>query len=447
MDTIRNMFQRFKENAFWKSVAALSTGQIVSLLVNILTIPILSRIYSKEAFGEFAIIVSTAGIIIGFIGLGLGSAIMVPKTNEESEDILVSLFTIQVMITSFLAVVFLVFNDYFSLFNLSIPYYLGILFLFFYILLSSLSSLMAVYMNKLKQNKVLMFNPIIGALSLVVIKIPFGLVGLDSVGLFISTIVASLLINVHLLRVRNPFKRRFSLKKTIHVFKTYRHFVLFQYPANLLNQLAVQFPNQYINSKFGTTGLADLDMSNRVIQQPLSLITSPIQTVYFRVASERYKNGEEIADFTYSFIKKALILGIIPVLLLSTLGEEIFGFVLGVQWKEAGKIAAVLSLSYLFYFTYGCITYARVIMNKQKSNLFSTSLNLVVTVFFILGSYHFFGTYISLIYAVSFSSVMFNVLNIFITLKLMNKHYLRFLFIALLYIFVIFIILIFKYFI
>lgn len=447
MKLIKSIFDNIKNNSFWKSVTALSSGQIISLIINILTIPILSRIYPKEAFGEFAIIVSTAGIIIGFIGLGLGSAIMVPKTAEESEDILVSLFVVQVTITTVIAILLLITSEYYSFFDLSIPYFLGILFMYFYILLSNLSSLMAVYMNKLKQNRVLMLNPIIGAVSLVLIKIPFGLLNLDSIGLFVSTITATLLINIHLLRVKNPFKRKFSFKKAFQVFKTYKSFVIYQYPANLLNQLATQFPNQYINNKFGNSSLADLDMSNRVIQQPLNLIISPIQTVYFRVASEKVKNGEEIATFTYSLIKKALILGIIPVLLLTVLGEEIFGFILGEQWSIAGQIAAIMALNYLFFFTYGSITYARVIMNKQKSNLVSTIINIIITLVLIIGAFHFIGTNTSIIYAISIAGIIFNIMNIYITLKILNKNYLKFLIISFLYVTIVITIHLFKYYV
>lgn len=433
MINLRQFFINLKSNSFWKSVTALSAGQIISLIINIATIPILSRIYPKDAFGEFAILVSTAGIIIGFVGLGLGSAIMVPRNNDESEDILVSLFIIQTIITTIIVLIFLLLSNHFRIFNISISYFVAIIFLYFYIILTNLSSLMAVYMNKLSQNKVLMFNPIIGAISLILIKIPFGLIGLDYIGLFISTISALLLINIHLLRVKNPFLRRFSFKNTISIFKAYRNFVIFQYPANLLNQLTVQFPNQFIANTFGNTKLADLDMSNRVIQQPLNLIISPIQIVYFRVASEKVKKGEDISKFTYSFIKKALIIGLIPVLLLTLKGEEIFSFVLGVQWSQAGHIASILSLSYLFFFTYGCITYTRVILNKQKSNLISTLINIFVTLILIFTAYRIFGTYISVIYAYSISSVIFNISNIFITLKILRKNHLKFLIISIIY--------------
>lgn len=433
-------------NSFWKSVTVLSAGQIISLLISILTIPLLARIYTKAAFGEFAIIVSSAGIIVGFIGLGLGSAIMAPKSDEESEDILVSLFTLQIFITSIMLIVLLSISGIYQMFTLTIPYWAGLIFMFFYILLTNLSSLMTVYMNKLNKNRVLMLNPILGAVSLVIIKIPFGLLGLDSIGLLLSTIFSGILVNINLLRVKNPFFRRFSIKKTINIFKTYKKYVIYQYPANLLNQLAVQFPNQYIGRQFGNESLADLDMSNRVVQQPLNLVTSPIQTVFFRVASKKVQDGEDISTFTYSFVRNAMIVGILPLFLLSMFGEQIFGFVLGAQWGEAGKIAAIMSLSYLFFFTNGCITYARVVMDKQKSNLITTFINILITVGLMVGAGLVFQSLISMIYAYSIASVIFNVMNIFITLKILNKNQYRFLAISFVYIVVISLILFFKYF-
>lgn len=305
---------------------------------------------------------------------------------------------------------------------------------------------MSVYMNKLDRNRVLMWNPIIGAAFLVLIKIPFGLFGLDSIGIFISTIASSLLVNIHLLRIKNPFKRRFSFKKTISIFKTYKKYVLFQYPANLLDQFSVQFPKQYIGYQFGNASLADLDMSNKVVYQPLSLIVAPIQTVYFRVVSKKIQNGEEISSFTYSLVKKAMIIGIVPIILLTFFGEAIFGFVLGDQWRLAGQVSAILSLSYLFFFASGCITYARVAMGKQKANLIINVINIALTIGLLVGAYFLYGTLLSVICAYAIVSTIFNILNIFITLKILRKNHIRFLIVSLIYVAVTIIILLVKYF-
>lgn len=447
MKFLNKYFIRLKNNSFIKSVAALSTGQIISLSINILSTPLLSRIYPKESFGEFAIVVSSAIIIIGIIGLGLGSAIMVPKTNEESEDIIVTVYTIQFFLATILMVILLLISPYYQVFNLSIPYYIGIILMYIYILSTTLSNLMMVYINKLKKNKALLVNSLIGVISLLLFKIPFGLLKLDFIGLFSATILSSVIVNVHMLRITNPFKRRFTLNKTIQIFKTYKSFVLYQYPSNLINQFTSQFPKQYIGNNYGSINLADLDMSNKVIQQPLSLIASPTQTIYFRTASEKFKNGEDIADFTYCIVKIAMILGSLPILLLVLFGEPIFGFVLGKQWTDSGKIASIMALSYLFTFIYGCITYARVIMNKQKSNLISTILNFIITVCLLIIANLIFGTFISIIYAYAVASIIFNVMNIFITLKILNKNYIKFISFTSVYILIVGTIILIKYFI
>ena len=185
-----------------------------------------------------------------------------------------------------------------------------------------------------------------------------------------------------MLIAQNPFKNKFSFSKTISIFKKYRKFLIYQYPSNLLNQFGSQFPKQYISASFGNIELADLDMSDKIVNQPLGLIASPIQAVYFRTISEKYKRGEDIGEFTYKLVIASLILGIIPVLLLLFMGDSIFAFVLGSEWSFAGRIAGILSVSYTFNFIYSCITYARVVINQQKSNLVTTIINIILTVVF-----------------------------------------------------------------
>jgi len=118
-------------------------------------------------------------------------------------------------------------------------------------------------------------------------------------------------------------------------------------------------------------------MCNKVFQMPLNLIITPIQTVYFRKAVEMKDSTKELSDFSFGFIQKFMLLALIPVILVMSFGESIFGFVLGQQWHESGLIAAIMCPYYFFYFCNSCMAYLRVSIGKQKINLVMTVAQLV----------------------------------------------------------------------
>ena len=57
-------------NGFFKSVLKVGSGNLIGQGIAIITTPILSRIYNDIAYGDRAMIVSTAAIIINLSTLG-----------------------------------------------------------------------------------------------------------------------------------------------------------------------------------------------------------------------------------------------------------------------------------------------------------------------------------------------------------------------------------------
>lgn len=433
---IKNIILKLKNNPFWKSVATLSAGQIIAQLINIVSIPIISRIYSKTAYGDFGIVTSTATIIVGFIGMGLSSAIMVPKTKEESKTIFKVTYFLQFILSLLICAVIIIISFKIKLFETQIPYFLAIIIMFLYICLSSLSSLMNIYVNKLNMNKVLFFNPLIGAMSTLLITLPLGLLGLDIIGLYIANIVTLIIVNAHMLTRANPFKGKFNFADIKNVFIKYKHFVIYQYPANLMDTFTLQAPNQILSNNFGNAALGDYAMCNKIFSMPMSLISAPIQTVYFRTASQKYRDGEDIADFTYSLVMKIMLLAIIPIITLMSFGETLFSFILGSQWKVAGTLASILALQYVFSFCYNCITYCRVCINKQKINLYTSIAQVVTIVSSLLIGALFFKSLIGTISCFAVANLIFSIINIAINFYCLKKYTFKFVTRAILFCFI-----------
>lgn len=433
MPIFSSLWEKLRRSEFWKSVATLSAGQIIAQMINLISIPIISRIYSKDAYGEFGIVTSTAIIVIGFIGMGLGSAIMAPESDEESEKIFRTSFSIQVILAFIICNGMLLIMPFYRFFTSKIPYPAALLIMFTYIILTALSSLLNVYINRLKMNKVLFINPLITASSNVLLTLPLGLLGFDYIGLYAAGIVSLLIMNLQMLRRANPLKKMPSVSEALFVIKKYKDFVIYQYPSGLMGTFTTQMPNQILAKSFGNQALGDYAMCSRVFGMPSQLIATPIQTVYFRTVAQKYRSGENIADFTYSLISKILLVGIIPIILLMAFGKEIFAFVLGDKWGSAGTIAAILALQFLFIFCYSCITYCRVVIEKQKVNLYTTIFQFVIIIASLIMGIGVFKTLIGTITCFALANLIYNIVNIAITFYCLKKYAIRFLIFSIIY--------------
>lgn len=79
---------REKPVTFWpdiplKNLAVLISGNVLGYGINILFLPVISRIYSPDQLGEYDLILSSGRFAMDFISLGLIIAIMLPKEEKR----------------------------------------------------------------------------------------------------------------------------------------------------------------------------------------------------------------------------------------------------------------------------------------------------------------------------------------------------------------------------
>lgn len=427
MNILKNAIQKIKTSDFWNSVIKLSAGQIISQVIVLLATLILSRIYTNSDYGDFGIITSTAAIVISGVSLALGSAVMIAKDEEESQKVFCVAFYLQLFLTALVTVVIISISSYKQLFVTAINYNLSVILMFLYVVFNILSTMLKIYINRLKLNKILIWNSLITSFCTVLISIPFGLLKWGFSGLLIAAIMANVLSSIHMLRAANPIKLFPKIKDYIYVIKNFRRFILFQYPSNLMGTTAAQLPNQTLSDIFGNNALGSYGMCNRIFQLPMNLLASPIQTIYFRTVATQHKNFEAISDFTYSLIKKFMFVTFFPIIIIMSLGEPIFSFVLGKQWSDSGLIASIMALYFLFFFCNSCITYLRVTIGKQIINLLMTIFQLILGVAAIFISKKYFNTVIGTITVFAVINTLFNIVDIFINFCCLRKNAFKFL--------------------
>ena len=213
-----NLLEKIKGNTILRSVSILVSGNIIGRLIALFTLPIVSRLYSLEDFGENGVIIATAGIIVNLGGLGLNSAVMAPDNDKESCIIFKVAFYSASSIYFFLFVVFLVLSPWYELVQTSLPYLITCLLIFLLAFSSQLNSLLNIYVNRKGMNRVLFNNAIISAVSTLFITIPFGVMSFGVIGLVGAALISGLVCALQMIYYANPFKEKIIWSDFITIF-------------------------------------------------------------------------------------------------------------------------------------------------------------------------------------------------------------------------------------
>lgn len=432
---INYLVEKMKKSEFFKSITILVSGNVIAQLITLITVPIVSRIYSQEAYGEFSIMISTAAIVGSFASLGLTSAIMIPKEESKAQAVVSTAFVTQFVISTVFFIVSIMLIPYVHFFTTKVSYPIACILLYIYLILTNMAAILSTYVNRQKKYKVLFWNSLIGSLATLLITLPLGILGWGSTGFIIAAICSAIISNTQMVIRSNPFKRLILVKEMVAIYKEFKEFIIYQFPANLIANLVIQLPNQTFSASFGNIALGGYAMCQRLLGYPLNIIGAPIGTVYFRTASQYFREGKNIGEFTFSLIRRVMMVAFIPLVLLMSFGDKLFMFVLGSKWEEAGLFASVLALQYVLMFCNLCIAYNLVAINRQKTNLVISGVQFImVGVSIFIGLFFFKNMYSTLI-CFAIGNTAFQTLKISINLYYLNKtFFIKFIFFAILYI-------------
>ena len=109
--------RKIDSSPFLKSVVVLFSGNVFANLISLLSIPILSRIYSDIAFGDYAIVISTATIVNGISTLGLTSAIMIPVEENKAKSVFTTAWISHILVSTFCFVLALILLPVYSIYS------------------------------------------------------------------------------------------------------------------------------------------------------------------------------------------------------------------------------------------------------------------------------------------------------------------------------------------
>ena len=347
------MFKRLKQkldsNDFLKNIMVLLSGSSVALLIPFLITPILTRYFSPEDFGLWgtysAIVAVCAVIANGRYEL----AILLPGKKEDAFN----MFSGSLLIASILSLIILVLVYFFgnNVANvLDMPDIRNWLYLVpLSIMLIAIRQAANYWHNRHKSFKVLSVGKIIQSSSTATSNLSIGKFLYFSGGLIVSTIVGQFLLAVFYLKKMRlrELMPSFSFSRIKAVLYEYREFPLKSGAGIFLNILKEQAPIFLFAIYFDQALVGFYSLIIRLFGTPLALVAGSISQVYFQKAVELNKSKQSVLPLFLKTSSRLILVIILPLAALIIWGEQIFGFVFGEEWQEAGKILGIEILDHI----------------------------------------------------------------------------------------------------
>ena len=414
------MFSKFKvKSEFSRNVLTLMTGTTIAQSIPIAISPILTRIYTPEDFGVFALYMSIASIVSVVATGGYEHAIMLPKKDSDSLHLVVLSLLMTFFISLFILLIVFIFNKNITDFlgNQEIASWLY--FVPFTVLLTGIYQSFNYWNNRKKKYKILAFSKVTQSSTTAVSNLGMALSNLGGLALIFGTLFGQITSTIVLVQNARPFNLNKIYKmKLLALFYKYIDFFKYSTFSSILNSLSFNLFSILLSKLFSSSILGFYHLVYRILTLPSTLIGSSISQVYFEESTRQkklYGNNEKIFIET---LKRLCVISLLIYLPMYFYIEDLMIFVFGEKWKISGEIAKILIPLMFTRFISSILSSTLTTYEKQKTGLF-INFTLALNVFVLVSlSYIYHLNYVSFFYFYMIVATMLYTIFLFYYYKL-----------------------------
>ena len=222
---------------------------------------------------------------------------------------------------------------------------------------------------------------IIKSVVLASVQLGVGFIKQGASGLISGQIISMFFANVKLLKNIIGNKNLLSHINTLKLLalaKKYRKFPKFQVPHAFLNNFSSNIPIYLFSSFFSSTIVGFYALSTRIVYAPFMIIAGASSKVYSQRLSEIYHENGDAYSFTIKILESLSRKIILPFLIIVIFAPNIFAFIFGEVWREAGVYTQILSPWMFMVLMVSTISFITSLLHLQKKALF---LEIIYTLF------------------------------------------------------------------
>lgn len=396
---LKKIYKLLQENIFISkfnlNVFILARGNSLAQLIPIAITPILTRLYTPEDFGLFALFLAITTILSSANTGRYELAIILSKNDAEAINVSALSLFVAILFSTILLIFILFFNKQISDFLNNQDIGSWLYFVPFVLLVIGIFKILNNLSLRKEFFKDIAKVTFYKTTAMSAVQLGFVFIKSGAIGLILGKIISHIFANYHLVK---KIKKNYNLKKIRitkikYLAKRFIKFPKYSWPASLTNNITISLISIFSSIFFNTTTLGFYYLAHTLLSIPSVLIGSAISNVFFKEAfKEKKRTGNAILTFDKTFLKLALLSLVIfsPLIFIV---EDIFVIFFGEYWRIAGVYSKYLIPMFAVRFIVSSLLNVDTIMEKQNLNLYFNILLLFVTLFIILfaGSLEFYN--------------------------------------------------------
>jgi len=346
------------------------TGTSIAQLIPILLIPVLSRIYTPEEFGVYAVFLSLYVVLTSFATGRYEYAILLPKREDHAKDVFRLSVSVACMVSLIVLVLMVFLNEWIAgIFNvpeISVWLYL----LPACVLLFGLFMSLSYYLNRLQKYGAIAAGKATQASGMGFSQVGFGLIPMGFSGLILGKVAGeffgAFVLWFQKKKISEAEKYGISPGRLLFFAKKYRDFPVYNAPHSLFNNISSNIPIFLFVRYFGESLTGLYSMAVKATHMPVQIIANSFGQVFSRKISEYYREGQDIHDFFKKTVLSLALFAVIPFGLIAVFGPEIFTFILGPEWEMTGVIVRYITPWIYLAFIVGPLAFIPMMLNRQR---------------------------------------------------------------------------------
>ena len=359
-----------------RQVMTLVTGTGLAQLIPLAVSPLLTRLYTPQDFGVFALYASLLAVLAVLGSARYELALMLPKDDTDALALVALAMAIVLATSAAVLAAVLLFQAGLARW-LDSPALGPWLFLVpVSMLLTGLVNTLTVWANRTSRYRQISISRVLQSASAAAVAVALGW-GLSrgsqaGVGLVLGAVAGQALAAASLAW---PFWRRWGARLQGVGWQPmraqalrFREFPAINMPHALLDALQGSAVVALIAALFGPTLLGFHALAQRVVRTPMATLGSAVAQVFQKRAADALHAGGDTRRLVDAVLRR-LVAVAVAVLPLLWFAPELFAFVFGAAWREAGVYAQILTPWLLLNFMLSPLSQLPLLLGRQARAL------------------------------------------------------------------------------
>ena len=310
--------------AKYQSVGLITLSLLVGAIMTFIALPVLTRLYSVQDFGEYGIALAVVSVLSTVANLRLDQALLIAEEQEKKSLIFEgSIFSLILTLISGLVLSFI--------FHLDIVAAIcsGVL---------ANTLIQSLYNYKFAAHAEYFCAGLNIFRSLIVIAVQLSLPLLMRIALIDSYMISSVIMIIAVLS--------YILKNQLYqiswqVFKNYKDFIYSNTPHALLNSFSHNLPYYVVSHFIGVQAMGFYAIVERTLRVPINLISQTLRQFFIRLFKTTPTNKPAL--------KSSVLLSLVSLPLFAiffVLPESLYLWIFGKEWVGISQYFQILALGY-----------------------------------------------------------------------------------------------------